>query len=529
MRSVFSFALCLAPLAVLAQPRDPAPNVGTATGVVFEDANRNGKRDRGERGLSGIWVSNQRDFAKTDRQGRWQLPHWDDTIFYVVKPRDWMTPVDHHNKPVFFYIHKPKGSPPDMRFPGIRPTAPLPASIDFPLYRRKEANAFRALFFGDTQPRDVREVDYISRDIVEPLVQSKEKFDFGVTLGDVVYDDLSVFGPLTQTIGLIGIPWYYVLGNHDINFDSKDDGDSDETWHHHFGPNYYSFQHGPTHFVVLDNVIWTGAENAKKVVPTSTGGFYRAGLGRTQLEWLRRDLAKVPAKQLVVLLMHIPMTEIAEKDELYQIISERPYALSVSAHTHMQEHRFITQKDGWPKPEPHHHVINVTACGSWWAGAPDPRGVPHTTMRDGAPHGYSVFTFDGSQYSIEFRAARRPIDYQMNIVAPEVMDADKTTDLTFYANVFGGSERSKVEYSFAGGVWTTMDRVLERDPQYVKMFERDRDLKPPFRPLSNPAISTHLWRATLKTQQKPGTYPLHVRTTDMFGQTYIATRAIRVR
>ena len=41
-------------------------------------------------------------------------------------------------------------------------------------------------------------------------------------------------------------------------------------------------------------------------------------------------------------------------------------------------------------------------------GAPDERGIPHTTMRDGAPNGYSIFTFDGHKYDIEFRAAAPP-------------------------------------------------------------------------------------------------------------------------
>ncbi|MFO0892090.1 MAG: calcineurin-like phosphoesterase C-terminal domain-containing protein [Isosphaeraceae bacterium] len=38
---------------------------------------------------------------------------------------------------------------------------------------------------------------------------------------------------------------------------------------------------------------------------------------------------------------------------------------------------------------------------------------PHTTMGD-APNGYSIFTFDGNHYEIEFRPASRPKDYQMN-------------------------------------------------------------------------------------------------------------------
>lgn len=513
---------------VVAQVREPSPLTGTARGTVYEDANRNGRKDPGEKGLSGISVSNQRTFTKTDSMGRWKLPASDDMIFFVVKPKNWMTPVDEHQVPRFYYIHKPKGSPPGLKFPGVKPTGPLPASIDFALYRRPEKISFSALFFGDTQPRDLREVDYIARDIVEPLVKGKEKYDFGVTLGDVAFDDLSVTDPLVQIIGLIGIPWYYVLGNHDINYDVPDDELSDEHWEDHFGPNYYSFNHGPTHFVVLDNVVWHGLDNARKDDPKKTAGFYTGELGKTQLAWLRNDLALVPANQLVVFMMHIPMNDLADKKDLYEIVAKRPYALSVSAHTHYQEHRFITSKDGWPNAQPHHHVVNVTTCGSWWTGSPDSRGVPHTTMRDGAPHGYSIFSFDGNQYRIEFRAARRPATYQMNIIAPDTLQSDKVSGTIVFTNVFGGNEKSKVEYSFAGSDWTLMEKTLEPDPLFKEMVERDKSLAKPFRPLPEPIPSPHLWKAVLPNIGKPGVYALHVRTTDMFGQVYYSTRAIRI-
>lgn len=524
MRAIVFVGL-LATAPAWAQHTPPAPDTGAARGVVFEDRDRDGVRDPGERGVGGVWVSNQRTFAKTDREGKWSLPYNDDTIFFVVKPRGWMTPVDADNVPVFYYVHKTAGSEPSLDYPGLRPTGPLPDSIDFPLYRRREPDEFAALFFGDTQPRDLREVDYLARKVFEPLYGDTLGAAFGVTLGDVVFDDLDVLPSLKQAIGLIGIPWYYVIGNHDINFTSKDDNGSDETWHHYFGPNYYSFDHGPVHFIVLDNVEWTGHENATKLTPPRARGFYRAGLGATQLEWLRQDLANVGRERLVVLMMHIPITEIVEKEELFALMAERPYALSVSAHTHMQEHRFLTDKDGWPTPEPHHHVINVTTCGSWWSGMPDGLGVPHTTMRDGAPPGFSIFRFDGSQYSIEFRAAGRPATHQMNIYAPNEVSAG---EFVAYANVFGGSERSKVEYSFAGGPWISMRRTIEPDPAYVENVAREGEVAAPYRKLPRPENSTHLWKADVRGDWKPGVYPLHVRTTDMFDQTYTATRAVRV-
>ncbi|MGE0000824.1 MAG: calcineurin-like phosphoesterase C-terminal domain-containing protein [Fimbriimonadaceae bacterium] len=520
----WELAIVFLPSLALGQAVLPGPDTLTARGVVFEDANGNGTRDERERGVGGVWVSNQRHFAKTDRQGKWQLPGNDDTVFYVVKPRGWMVPTDDHNVPVFYYVHKPKGSPPNLRHKGLEPTGPLPESIDFPLRRQKENDEFKALFFGDTQPRDLREVDYLTRDVFEPLYGKADEYDFGVTLGDVVFDDLSVTGPLVQAIGLIGIPWYYVLGNHDINYDVPDDSESDEHWHRYFGPNYYSFDHGPVHFVVLDNVEWHGQENAAKEEPPRSRGYYRAALGQTQMAWLREDLSHQDEDKLVVVIMHIPITEVVDREALYALLAERPYALSVSAHTHMQEHRFVTQADGWPKAEPHHHVINVTTCGSWWAGLPGPRGVPHTTMRDGAPPGYSVFTFDGSDYRIEFRAAGRPADYQMNITAPDAA----SEGFEFFVNVFGGSERSTVEYSFAGSEWAPMERTVEADPGYVELVAREGEVAAPFRKLPAAEKSTHLWKARLELTVEPGTHPLHVRTTDMFGQTYVTSRAIRV-
>ena len=101
-----------------------------------------------------------------------------------------MTPINHHNLPRFYYIHKPKGSP-NLKFEGVKPTGPLPASIDFPLHRQTEPRKFQAIFFGDPQPRDQKELDYIARDVVEELIGTKAKF--GVTLGDILFDDLSLF------------------------------------------------------------------------------------------------------------------------------------------------------------------------------------------------------------------------------------------------------------------------------------------------------------------------------------------------
>ncbi len=103
------------------------------------------------------------------------------------------------------------------------------------------------------------------------------------------------------------------------------------------------------------------------------------------------------------------------------------------------EHRLIGNEDGWMGPEKHHHIVNVTVCGSWWRGQKDERGIPHATMSDGGPNGYSIMEFDGNEYSIEFPGASRPADYQMNIYAPEVVNNTDLSTTVVMANIFNGS------------------------------------------------------------------------------------------
>ena len=204
-----------------------------ARGVVFHDANGNQQWDAGEKPLSGIRVSNGTDIVMTDDQGRYELNVGDDTILFVIKPRGWRTPMSDDMLPRFYYIHKPAGSP-EFKFPGVAPTGPLPESVNFPLTPQEEPEKFQAILFGDTQPRNQTEVDYIAHDVIENLVGTKAAF--GVTLGDIVFDDLAVMEPLNKTIALLGIPWYNVIGNHDINYDARNRKQANETYERVYGP-----------------------------------------------------------------------------------------------------------------------------------------------------------------------------------------------------------------------------------------------------------------------------------------------------
>ena len=505
-------------------PSEKPPQM--AKGVVFHDANGNRQRDTGEEPRPGVRVSNGREIVTTNERGEYTLPVDDDTTLFVIKPRGWRTPLSEDHLPRFYYIHKPHGSQDaTFKYKGVAPTGPLPASVDFPLYPQAEPDQFQALLFGDPQPRDQKEVDWITHDVVEGLI-GKTEASFGVTLGDIAFDNLETFEPLNRSIALIGIPWYNVLGNHDINYDARSRRHANETFERVYGPSYYSFDYGPVHFLVLDDVEW----RLKDATKGDWG--YRGGFGPEQLEFIKTDLAQIPEDQLVVLMMHIPLIEVNDRHGLYRLIEKRPFSVSISAHTHTMEHHFITEADGWQGPQPHHHIINVTVCGSWWSGAPDERGIPHAMMSDGAPNGYSVLSFDGQKYSLKFHPAGRDASYQMKIDLPEELPAAKTAETDVYANVFEGSLKSTVEMRIdRTGEWTAMTHVGEVDPVFVRTFKHEEELlklKPnDWRKLPSPGICTHLWKLKLPAL-KPGIHDVEVRTTDQFGQSDTGHRAVRV-
>jgi hypothetical protein len=500
-----------------------------ARGFVFDDKNGNGKRDSDEPGIQDIRVSNGTSIVKTDKNGKYELPVDDDSIIFVIKPRDWATPLNRNHLPQFYYIHKPNGSPKNFRFAGVAPTGPLPKSIDFPLLRRVEPDKFKAIMFGDPQPKNVAEVEFMSHDVVEQIISEQAHgAAFGVTLGDIVFDDLSVMEPHNQSVALIGIPWYNVIGNHDLNLEAKTDDQSDETFERIYGPSYYSFDYGPTHFMVLDDVHWHGPEGKKK-------GGYHGGFSDEQMTFIRNDLALIPNDQLVVLMMHIPLDGVRDREELYRLIEQRPATVSLSAHTHYMEHRFLGKENGWNGPKKHHHIVNVTVCGSWWRGRKDERGIPHATMSDGGPNGYSIMEFDGQNYTLEVRGANRPANYQMNIYAPETVTQQELATTDLIANVFNGSEKTEVSFRIGNqdgmfGEWQPMKASRMADPAFVAEKKREEEVpNRPWTSLPGAHSTPHIWTSKLPVDIQPGTQVIEVRATNVIGKEVSGRRVIQVK
>lgn len=500
--------------------------VAIAEGYVFEDRSGSGRKDSSNPGIPNVCVSNGIDVVKTDQSGKWRLPVTQDCILFVIKPSGYSVPLDKNNLPQYFYAHKPNGAP-SYKYKGISPTGPLPKSIDFGLTRQAESSKFNMVLFGDPQPRNQREVDYMSHDVIEQVVRDANEVDakFGLSLGDIMFDNLSIYESLNQSIGQVGIPWYSVVGNHDLNFDSPTHKSSTETFQSAFGPTYYAFNFGQVHFIVLNDVLWHGVDAAGKPM-----GFH-GEISSEQLEFVKNDLAQVPKDKLIFVAMHIPPADVKNIAALWKLIENRPNTFSVSAHTHVQEHYFLTEKDGWNGEKPHHHLNHATVCGSWWGGNPDERGIPHATMTDGVPNGYSIIEFDGTKYRVDFRPASKLREEQMSIFLPEVVAKSQTEKTEILVNVFAGSEKSIVEMQVNNsGDWIALKQIVREDPYYVKLKEMEVGTTPPkgYYKLQPPTKSRHIWTGTLPPRLPVGTNRVRVRTRDMFGNTFVSEQFIRV-
>jgi hypothetical protein len=265
-----------------------APGAVTAQGTVFEDSAGTGRREADSQGVTNVMVSNGRDVVSTDADGRWSLPVREGDSIFVIKPTGWMTPLaPETHLPQFSYIYEPQGTPASLglRYPGIAPTGPLPARIDFPLRRQAEPTRFNVVLFTDPQPESLNELGYVRDDVVAQAVGLDARF--GITTGDIMFDDLSAYARSNRIVGTLGLPWYNCCGNHDMNYEAPDNSFSRETYKGVYGARYSAFQYGNVTFFLLDNVEYLGDHK------------YQGRFGADQLGFIRAVLAKVPADQLI--------------------------------------------------------------------------------------------------------------------------------------------------------------------------------------------------------------------------------------
>ena len=170
------------------------------------------------------------------------------------------------------------------------------------------------LFFtADPQPRATKwSMDNIAyrslvccndlyRELKETAAGISGRQVYGICLGDVVHEDMSLYANYAEGLSTLGYPTYNIIGNHDNNYDAASDEAAGAVYESYFGPRNYSFNIGKMHFVMLDNLI-QGGVNGNKTLDQ-----YDQGLTDTIWEWLQNDMAMVPTTTKIMVCAHSPM------------------------------------------------------------------------------------------------------------------------------------------------------------------------------------------------------------------------------
>jgi 3',5'-cyclic AMP phosphodiesterase CpdA len=490
----------------------PASAKQCDSGLVFVDADGDGRRDRGEAPLPGARVSDGVRIVATDARGRYRLDVPDGRTLFLIKPAGYALPTRPDGLPdAFLNVQRRPG--PALKFGGV-PAAPGRTCRDFALRPRPAASgeALDVLVFGDPQPKVAAHVRHYARDIVEPL-QGRAGATLALSLGDIVDDDLSLYPAMKRVDAGLGIPWLHAPGNHDVDFDAADDARSLDSFRHAYGPDTRAWEEHNANFIVLDDVIRD---------PSRPKG-YVGGLREDQFAFLAEYLREADKARLLVLAMHIHLFDDkpgatdfrrADRDRLFALLAPFPKVLLLTAHAHTQRHVFHGAEAGWTGATPLHEYNVGAACGGYWTGVEDADGLPDATMADGTPNGSARMRVAAvGAYALRWFAARAPEDAGIGLHSPGVLRRGAYPAFGVFANVWMGRADTVVEFRVDGGAWKPMRRVLAPDPAMTAENARDA-MAPALRaydraPEAEP--SQHLWRGAVPTDLAAGDHRVEVR------------------
>lgn len=475
-------------------------------GYVFIDLNKNGVRDKGEKGLPGIAVSDQETIVITNRDGKYRINTGPGNFIFVIKPAEYD-----------FAGTKANGE-------GFYKKAETGGPIDFALTPKKVKTKFTALMIGDPQMRGEKPLNAFQEDIVTELLYNEA--DFACVLGDIADNDLSIYPREKEMIEQLPYPVYHVFGNHDIDEQAVTAKEASGVFSQYYGPDYFSFNEGAVHFVVLNNIVYHGWDQGG-----NKRGDYFGGLPDPQYKWLEKDLNHVADDKLVVVMSHIPFlekyTDKASITRLFSLLEKRSHSLLLSGHLHYVENQFLNKDSYWGGMQPVQSLTIGAACGSWWTGPLDERGLPVATCIDGAPNGYFRFCFDGNKYNYYFVPANHRSDFQMRtMLSSDSLNAGDLSGEFLSVNVFAASPQAKVLVQINEAAPVLADNYTGNDPFIQSTYQLRYNFdnwKPKLQPTS------HLWKLELPMSLSPGLHKVKVTATDVDGKNYEGFKLFNVK
>ena len=404
--------------------------------------------------IAGVSVSDGVTIAQTDETGTYELPYRENAEFvFVSVPSGYDIPLDETGSPLIYKRVSEAGQ------------------YDFTLHPQadggKADSAHVMLVFSDPQVLNEYDLHRFRTETVEDVLAFKASYPegtkfYGICVGDIVWDYYNAFDDQKRYFEEMGFPNFMVIGNHDHNCQAsaqesaaQQDSIADDKYTQVFGPTYYSFNIGAVHYVVLDNVLYTGSKGNKS---------YNCGLTSEQQNWLQQDLALQPNGTPIVVSFHIPTASMpGVRDNLKSWMTKgavMQHILSGHKHTNVVTEisaRLLERTMG-------------AAEGAFWAS---------DWCSDGSPNGYMVYEANGKKgYTNWFyKATGYSKDFQMHTFPVNSIDAGNDKTNCVLANVWSYDSKSQVNI-YEDGVKGIMRQFTGIDPKVYDVLLKDGDTRP---------------------------------------------------
>jgi predicted MPP superfamily phosphohydrolase len=341
--------------------------------------------------------------------------------------------------------------------------------VDFELIP-VEQDSFNVLMLGDMHLANINnDRQQFSRfvDDVKAYMQSKpgEKF-YAVTLGDMtdnrywVSKDYFFDDYKEEMKALEPLPIFHTTGNHDHRKDVGDDVQALLYYNEHLGPEYYSFNIGKVHVVVLDNLDFNHPD---------VGSYYEK-LNDEEIEWLKKDLEYVSKDTPLFVTMHanyymhpktteeaiVVQTNQATKD-FNNLIEAYEEVHLFSAHSHrlwnIDNDNVFEHKCG-------------AVCAAWWVCGYLSPGI--NLAKDGVPGGYYVVTVNGKDIKWQFKGTDYPVTEQFTTYDRNTMN------VTSNRRVPNATQKNRQKYEAEAEYWLQKG---EENEVYINVWNWDPEWK----------------------------------------------------
>nr|WP_068891546.1 calcineurin-like phosphoesterase family protein [Pedobacter panaciterrae] len=451
----------------------------TLKSSAFDNLKRNktitGRVSAGKKGIANVAVSDGFSVVVTDSNGNYSItPHEKASSIFMSTPSGYEFKTDYNVARQYERL----GSKNEYDF------------VLQPLKVKDDKHTF--IIWADPQVKNKKDVAQMMSTTVPDVQQliasfPKDTLVHGIGVGDLVWDDLTLFKDYNEAVKQMNIPFFQALGNHDMDYRMGGDETSDKTFKEMYGPTYYSFNRGKAHYVVLDDVRYLGNERE-----------YDGFITEDQLAWLEKDLKQVSKDSLLIINLHIPVyNQVKNNTDFYALLKGYNNVHIMSGHTHVNANNI---SDGIFE---HNHGA---VCGAWWTGP---------ICGDGTPRGYGVYSVDGNQLKWYYKSTGKEKTEQMRLYV------DKLTDqVRLIANVWNWDAQWTVNYYLDGEHIGEMEQQEGFDSMAVELYKGPELPNP--RKFVEPNQTDHLFIAHFK----PSVKKVKVVAKDRFGTVYEKEAAV---